>query len=284
MLKKILFGILLVVVFLTAAAVGAFYFSADFRKDLAQKYVAEGKVFEQNNDLRSANISYQKAKLVFPGLAESHLALASLAQKQGNAVWAKAEYQKVLKIEDNNQLSLYELGKIALAEAAPDSAKNYFAKITDKNISPSPNFLLAQYFVQQKNFQQAKAILQNASDENSSELAEFLTLLDAAQSASTCLEKVPALVSKNQNEIALALANNCADNYSSLRDAWIYLAYAQLANKNFKEATSSLEKAKILDPVYPYTFDLLAFAEEQLGENKKASDDQSRAEFLKGDN
>jgi len=140
--------------------------------------------------------------------------------------------------------------------------------------------LLAEYYIKLSNFSEAVLLLkQNQSNPAAASLLELLKLID-----NPSLEAVPDLVKKGQPQIALAVAQKFLQTNTSLRDAWLYLAYAQLANKKIKEAKSSLEKAEILDPVYPYTYQLLAFTEEQLGNIQKSAEYNTQAQFLLGKN
>jgi len=98
-MKKTLIVIGFAFIFFFAFLAGSFYFSANYRKNLAEKFIKQGEEFEKKNDFRQALIAYQKSKIIFPGLAESHLHLGLLAKKQENQKWAKVEFAKVLKID-----------------------------------------------------------------------------------------------------------------------------------------------------------------------------------------
>lgn len=77
-------------------------------------------------------------------------------------------------------------------------------------------------------------------------------------------------IKQNQPDFAIIVLSRAVQQSPKYRDGWIYLGYAYLQKKDTAAAEKALEKARDLDPIYGYTWELLAKCKEMEGDTQTA--------------
>lgn len=133
---------------------------------------------------------------------------------------------------------------------------------------------------------QQTIIQQQALQEN---LKKVISVYSAP--AKQVMSEGVTLLKSDNLELASAYLARAGELDANLRDAFVYsgFAYIQLANKSqdaekskglADEALKQLKQAAEIDPLHSYTFELLAFAYEFLGQSENAAAAQERAKTV----
>jgi len=88
------------------------------------------------------------------------------------------------------------------------------------------------------------------------------------------------LAKGNQVDAALINLKRATELEPKNRDAWVWLGYSQLKNKEPEEALKSLQTAEKLDPINPTTYQYLVIAYQQTGDTDSAKKASDKYEYL----
>lgn len=94
----------------------------------------------------------------------------------------------------------------------------------------------------------------------------------------TMLKLAAPLIDGSQRGLAVELLTEANRRNPAIRDVQLQLGYALMRDGRLAEAKAALERAKLLDPLYPPTYELLAAVEQALGNAKAATLAAARAE------
>jgi len=87
----------------------------------------------------------------------------------------------------------------------------------------------------------------------------------------------------DQNELAYLAFNKATALDANWRDAWVWKGYVELKIDKPKDALASLKNAEKLDPVYAFTYQLLAKTYETLGNKTAAAAANEKLSYLTED-
>ncbi len=85
---------------------------------------------------------------------------------------------------------------------------------------------------------------------------------------------------KHTDDLAHAALVKSTELDSKWRDAWVWRGYGELKLGQPKEALNSLKKAEAIDPIFPFTYELLSIAYQATGDEVSAKFAQEKVEFL----
>lgn len=84
----------------------------------------------------------------------------------------------------------------------------------------------------------------------------------------------------NQNDLATTALEKSTELDPLWRDGWVWRGYEELKLGKPKDALASLKKAETLDPIYPFTYQLLSIAYEATGDEVSAKFASEKVTFL----
>ena len=85
------------------------------------------------------------------------------------------------------------------------------------------------------------------------------------------LSKAAKLANKPQHDVAIEMLEEAKRRDPQNRDVLLQLGYAYLQANRVADAKATLEAAKLVDPGYPTTYQLLAVAYAKTGDSKNAT-------------
>ena len=89
-----------------------------------------------------------------------------------------------------------------------------------------------------------------------------------------------SLLKANQNDLAYSALEKSTELDSKWRDAWVWRGYGELKLGQPKEALNSLKKAEAIDPIFPFTYELLSIAYQATGDEISAKFAKEKVEYL----
>lgn len=109
---------------------------------------------------------------------------------------------------------------------------------------------------------------------------EFRAQIAAETDAYQALKMGTQFAKAQNNDLALAAYQKATDLDDSYRDAWILRGMGELQNDQPLEAIKSLKKAEGIDPINPRTYELLAIAYRESGDEESAKKAEEKWEYL----
>ena len=117
--------------------------------------------------------------------------------------------------------------------------------------------------------------LQN--EQNACSVARAQALQSWTLTTSDLLHRATTIVNSAQRPVAIQMLEEAHRRDPKNRDVLIQLGYAYAAANRIPDAVSTLEAAKVVDPVYPVTYDLLAQVYARAGNTQAAATAIERA-------
>jgi len=89
-----------------------------------------------------------------------------------------------------------------------------------------------------------------------------------------------SLLKANQNDLAYSALKKSTELDSKWRDGWVWRGYGELKLSQPKEALNSLKKAEGIDPIFPFTYELLSIAYQATGDETSAQFAKEKVTYL----
>jgi len=85
---------------------------------------------------------------------------------------------------------------------------------------------------------------------------------------------------KHADDLAYSALKKSTELDPKWRDGWLARGYGELKFGQPKEALASLKKAEEIDPIYPFTYELLSIAYQATGDETSAKFAQEKVTYL----
>lgn len=129
---------------------------------------------------------------------------------------------------------------------------------------------------------QARAVEQSAehqllNDQAAISAAQTAAVQQWSMDTTELLIKATKLLDTPKRDIAVVMLEEAVRRDPASRDAALELGYAYFVSGDLTKAKVALEHARLLDPVYPVTYQLLAELYTKLGDMNQAAEATARA-------
>lgn len=206
------------------------------------------------NDILNARKSFEQALAIDPGYFPAAANLAQLDMRNNQPDLARKHFELVLDKDKNNLQAIMALAELAAITGQDRDYVSWLEKATKAHPEAvNPRIALARHYLSKNEPQKALAVANEAVNANPDN-PELLKLLGAAQMANGDKTK------------AKGTFTNLIKKANQSPDAYLPLAKAQIADKQFKDARVTLQKALQLQPNHLQSQDTLI--ELELTENK----------------
>ena len=85
---------------------------------------------------------------------------------------------------------------------------------------------------------------------------------------------------KHTDDLAYSALKKSTELDPLWRDGWVWRGYGELKLGQPKEALNSLKKAEAIDPIFPFTYELLSIAYQATGDETSAQFAKEKVEYL----
>jgi tetratricopeptide (TPR) repeat protein len=244
-------------------------------------YPLLGGAYFADGNLDAAYTAFAKARQIYPKNPQVPLMMGLILEQKKKNPDARKEFEQALELAPKNFAALQELVNLDVSDKNFDTALDRLNKLTDENIGPTRELLLAQVYAAraqyaanqasggtngtldspaaQPDVNLAEAAMLKAIDQNPTGAGPYLSLAKlyiAAGKQQTALERLNTLVSKTNSPsgyLQIGVIYEAMKDYPKARDAY---EKSISINPNFVPALNNLsylysERLNDLDKAYP---------------------------------
>ena len=208
-------------------------------------YNLRGGAYLGKNDAVNARKSFEQALVIKPDFFPAAENLAHLDMQANNPAAARKRFESILSIDKNNLQAMMALAELASINKQENAYVGWLEKASKAHPEAiPPRAALTQYYLTKNQPQKALALAKEAANANPNNPGA-LNLLGATQ------------LTTNDITSAIVTFTKLTRMDEQSPDAYLHLAFAQIANKNLTDARTNLQKALQLQPNRSQTLDTL---------------------------